>query len=105
MVTFVSPPCDSHLPRWGPPAFANLICPGGGLTNSWGSMLTSSSDGIYPCVGWHVIFGIHLCVGWHLPLCGLMITAPSDGIWQRIAWRLHVAFGSDLTSPSDGIWM
>ena len=105
MVTFVSPPCDSHLPRRGPPAFANFICPGGGLAKFWGSMLTSSSDVIYPCVGWHVLSGIHLCVGWHLPLCGLVITSPSDGIWQRIAWGLHVAFGSDLTSSSDGIWL
>ena len=63
MVTLVSPPCDSHLPRWGPSAFLNLICPGRGLANSWGLMLTSPPDGIYPCVGWHVTFGIYLCVG------------------------------------------
>ena len=103
MVTLVSLPCDSHLPRWGPSAFLNLICPGRGLTKSRGLMLTLPPDGIYPCVGRHVTFGIYLCegwhvtssiypcMGWHLPLYGLMLTSSSDGILAPLACIWHLA--------------
>ena len=98
MVAFVSPPCDSHLPRRGPSAFLNLICPGGSLAKSWGLMFTSSPDdiwhvtfGIYLCVGRHVTSGIYPCMGWHLLMYGLMITSSSDGVLAPLACMWHLA--------------
>ena len=74
-----------------------------GVSRIWGSMLTSSRVGIFPCVGW---------LFFHLSLPKL--EAPSPLVWMgvHIAPSLHhviddlrVAFGSDLIALSRGFRM
>ena len=104
----MSLPCDSRLPRRGPSAFLNLICPGGRVAKLWGLMLASPPDGI-----WHVTLGIYLCAGWPVTfgiyLCGAAFTSVWIDAHIALRWHLgydglHVAFGSDLTESSDGMW-